>query len=257
MKKLISIFTTVLFAFSLIISFSSCNDSKEQDSKDKDTEYLLRIKSEVGDNYDITFLVEMGGAMEMNMEMNFFSKVLSVDGDETDFKMGFTKAKMSMSMQGETINYDSENPYESEQSTAMHSEIKDLFGAELGMTMDSKGKVLKEYGFEDLGADFAGQMGFANVEYPEHALKIGDSFDYSIREEGMAMDATYTLTNVSDSEYTLSITGDIVGEGSGEVTGEIILFRECGMPKTSNLKMEMDVMGQKMDMTLSLNTSKR
>lgn len=257
MKKLISIFTTVLFAFSLIISFSSCNDSKEQGSKDKDTEYLLRIQSEVGDNYDITFGMEMWGPMEMSIEMNFFQKVLSVDRDETDFKMGFTKAKMSMSLNGIIINYDSENPYESEASAAMHSEIKAMFSAELGMTTDSKGKVLKEYGFEDLGDEFTSQMGFTNVEYPEHALKIGDSFDHSIREKGMSMDATYTLTNVSDSEYTLSITGDIAGEASGEVTGEIILFRECGMPKTVNFEMEMDVMGKKMDMTLSLNTSKR
>jgi len=257
MKKLISIFTTVLFAFSLIISFSSCNDSKEQGSKDKDTEYLLRIKSEVGDNYDFTFVMKMGGAMEMSMEMDFWQKIISADADEIECKMGYETAKMSMSINGETINYDSENPYESEQSAAMHSEIKAMFGAELGMTMDSKGKVLKESGFEDLGDDFTAQMGFTNVEYPEHALKIGDSFDYSVREEGMAMDATYTLTNVSDSEYTLSITGDIVGETTGEVTGEMILFRECGMAKASNLKIEMDVMGQKMDMTLSLNTSKR
>ena len=249
MKKFNCLFGILLFT--TFTFFASCSGEKEN-NQDKETTHLLRFSPQDGDNYDISFVMNMEGLMDMSMGMECFQKVLSVDGDEIDFKIGYDKATMSMSMMGEDINYDSDNPYENEVTSEMHKEISPLFSADLRMTMDSRGKILKESGYELLGGDFGSQMGLTNVEYPEHALNIGDSFDFSVLEEGMSMDATYTLIDVSDSEYILSITGELVGEASGKVTGKMILFRECGMPKTVNLQIEMDIEGQKMNMILSL-----
>ena len=86
MKKFNCLFGILLFT--TFTFFASCSGEKENNQdKDKETTHLLRFSPQDGDNYDISFVMNMEGLMDMSMGMECFQKVLSVDGDEIDFKM--------------------------------------------------------------------------------------------------------------------------------------------------------------------------
>ena len=234
-------------------------EQSNNESENNNEEYLIRVQPDVGDYYYGSFNIVMSGPMSVNMEMDFWQDFISVDRGQIECKMGFKSAKIRMEMGGNEVNYDSDNPYANEASTAMHAEMAPLFSADGGMIMDDKGKVLKEYGWEELGDDnFSNQMGLTNVEYPEEAMKIGDSFNYSTNEEeGMTMNATYTLDDVSLSEYVFTISGEVFGNASGKVIGGMIIYRESGMPKSAYLDMDLSGGGESMNMTVSIEASKR
>ena len=238
----------------------SLNDKIEKsnnESGNNNEEYLIRMRPELGDYYDGSYYIVTSGSISMNMEMDFWQDFISVDRDQIECKMGFKSAKMRMEFGGDEINYDSDNPYANETSTAMHAELAPLFSADLGMIMDNKGKILREYGFESLGDNFSNQMGLTSVEYPDEAMKIGDSFNYTTKEEGMSLSSTYTLHDVSSSEYMFTISGKAFGDASGDVRGEMIIYRECGMPKSAYLDMNLSEGGELINMTVSVQNSKR
>ena len=274
MKKINYLFGAILISSTITLFSFIKGDSEEEsqlvnefildrsaDKDDKNEGYLIRFQPDLGGYYDGSFqLVMTGRLMSMDMELGFWQEIVLVDSDQIESKMGFQSAKMNISMMGETVYYDSDNPYANEGSKEIHAQMVKSFSADLGIIMDSRGKVLKEYGWEDLSDDNQSNMmrGLTGMVYPEEPMNIGDSFDHKTEERGLLMDATYTLDNVSKSEYIFSVNGELKeGPSSGKVTGEIVVYRECGMTKSAILNMNMSTMGESIDMTVSFDTFKK
>ena len=104
------------------------------------------------------------------------------------------------------------------------------------------------------------QMESMFVEYPEEALKIGDSFDVQLDNEGMSIAAVYTLTGVTVTEYILSVNGDISSSDelpvTGTMKGTFNLFRECGMVMSGDLTMEMEALGENITIKMLMESTK-
>ncbi len=152
----------------------------------------------------------------------------------------------------------------------MHEQLEPFFSARLEQKMSDRGKIIKAPDFESIFSDnpaMQEQMGGMNkqmesmfVEYPEEALKIGDSFDVQLDNEGMSIAAVYTLTGVTVTEYILSVNGDISSSDelpvTGTMKGTFNLFRECGMVMSGDLTMEMEALGENITIKMLMESTK-
>jgi len=275
MKKLI----TMLFTMTIVISltaqnngfnFNKTNDYSQKERKTIDTTHLLRVTPQEGDHYDFNFSVSMTGPMSMDMGMGVTYDILSVDNNEINMTIAFTSISMDMSMEGESISYDSKNPGGSAFANLMHEQLGPMFSASLEATMSDRGKTITAAdvasifdGNPDMQKHMEGmntQMESMFVEYPEEALKIGESFEVTLDKDDTSMDATYTLTDVTETEYILSVNADISGSSdaimTGSMKGTLHVLRECGMVMSGDITIEMETSGTNMAMELLIETKK-
>ncbi len=232
-----------------------------------DRGYLLSFTPEEGDHYDFNFSVSMTG---LYIGLGATYDILSINNNEIDIAMEFTSMSMDMNISGESMSYDSRNPGGSLYGELMHEQLEPFFSARLEQKMSDRGKIIKAPDFESIFSDnpaMQEQMGGMNkqmesmfVEYPEEALKIGDSFDVQLDNEGMSIAAVYTLTGVTVTEYILSVNGDISSSDelpvTGTMKGTFNLFRECGMVMSGDLTMEMEALGENITIKMLMESTK-
>ncbi len=235
-----------------------------------DRDHLLRYNVEDGDSYNLTFTMSMEGLLTIEMNMGSTLDIISTNDNEIVTRTSFNSISMDMSMSGESVSYDSRNPYGSEFSNLMHKNISPMLSAKLETTINDRGRVLKAPDLASIFdnnpnlqaqmSDMTKQMENMFVEYPEEALKIGDSFDVQLDNEGMSIAAVYTLTGVTVTEYILSVNGDIASSDelavTGTMTGTQTFFRESCMPKSSDMTVRMEVSGMTMTMETSMEVEK-
>jgi hypothetical protein len=153
----------------------------------------------------------------------------------------------------------------------MHEQLEPFFSARLEQKMSDRGKIIKAPDFESIFSDnpaMQEQMGGMNkqmesmfVEYPEKALKIGESFNYGLKNDEVTYTSVLTLTEVTDTEYIFKITGDVSASSGGQdvtgtMTGTQTFFRESCMPKSSDMTVRMEVSGMTMTMETSMEVEK-
>jgi len=235
-----------------------------------DRDHLLRYNVEDGDSYNLTFTMSMEGLLTIEMNMGSTLDIISTNDNEIVTRTSFNSISMDMSMSGESVSYDSRNPYGSEFSNLMHKNISPMLSAKLETTINDRGRVLKAPDLASIFdnnpnlqaqmSDMTKQMENMFVEYPEEALKIGDSFDVQLDNEGMSIAAVYTLTGVTVTEYILSVNGDISSSDelpvTGTMKGTFNLFRECGMVMSGDLTMEMEALGENITIKMLMESTK-
>ena len=268
MKKFNCLFGILLF--STFTFFASCSGEKKN-NKDKDTTHLLRVTPQEGDHYDFNFSVSMTDPMSMDIGMGATYDILSVDNNEINMTIAFTSTSMDMSIEGESISYDSRNPGGSEFANLMHEQLGPMFSTSLEATISDRGKTIKAPDFASLFAgnpDMQKQMGDMNyqmetmfVEYPEEALKIGESFEVTLDKDGVSTDAVYTLTDVTKTEYILSLNADLSGLSeskpiTGTMKGTLHVLIECGMTMSGDITIDMETEGINMTLKLLMKTKK-
>ena len=236
-----------------------------------DRDHLLRYNVEDGDSYNLTFTMSMEGLLTIEMNMGSTLDIISTNDNEIVTRTSFNSISMDMSMSGESVSYDSRNPGGSEFSNTMHKLLSPMLSAKLETTFNDRGSVLKAPDFAsifdnnpDLQAqmsDMTKQMENMFVEYPEKALKIGESFNYGLKNDEVTYTSVLTLTEVTDTEYIFKITGDVSASSGGQdvtgtMTGTQTFFRESCMPKSSDMTVRMEVSGMTMTMETSMEVEK-
>ena len=236
-----------------------------------DRDYLLRYNVEEGDSYNLNITIAMEGPLSMEMNMGGASDIISTNDNEIVMETSINSISMDMSVSGERFSYDSRNPYGSEFSNLMHKNISPMLSAKLETTINDRGRVLKAPDLAsifdnnpNLQAQMSGmtkQMENMFVEYPEKALKIGESFNGGYKDDEVTYTSVLTLTEVTNTEYIFKITGDVSASSGGQdVTGTMkgtqTLFRESCMPKSSDMTVRMEVSGMTMTMETSMEVEK-
>ncbi|MDP7336795.1 MAG: DUF6263 family protein [Candidatus Marinimicrobia bacterium] len=236
-----------------------------------DRDHLLRYNVEDGDSYNLTFTMSMEGLLTIEMNMGSTLDIISTNDNEIVTRTSFNSISMDMSMSGESVSYDSRNPGGSEFSNTMHKLLSPMLSAKLETTFNDRGSVLKAPDFAsifdnnpDLQAqmsDMTKQMENMFVEYPEKALKIGESFNYGLKNDEVTYTSVLTLTEVTDTEYIFKITGDVSASSGGQdvtgtMTGTQTFFRESCMPKSTDTTVEMEVSGMTWTIESSMEMEK-
>ena len=272
MKENINNLTAALIIICItVLSYNYINTEKKEINEDKDTTHLLRFTPQNGDRYDFDFSVSMTDPVSVDMGMELTYYVLSIDNNEIDMAIEYTNMSMDMSMGVESFSYDSRNPGGSEFSDFMHEQLRTMFSSQIECTVSDRGKTIKAPDFAslfDVNPDMQKQMEDMNyqmesmfVEYPEKALKIGDSFDIQLDKKDMDMDAVYTLMDVTETEYILSFNADLSGLSeerpiTGTMKGTLHVLRECGMTMSGDIIMDMETEGMNMTLKLLMEAKK-
>ena len=254
----------ILFLTTFLLMSSTSNLRAQE-------KYLLRFTPKQGDYYK----VEIGMVMESKevMSCGAIFDIISVNNNiEMDIKYNY------FTMNDGDMNYDSRISDGSELSDFMNKFMSPLFTNSLRYIMDDKGKILKEpdllllfdineFPYSEMTPEMIdemiGDMAMGSdmlVQYPEDALKIGESFNWDLEEDGLSYDAVYTLNSVTDTSYLFKITGDISGETEGNqvtgtIAGEMKLFRD-GFPSDVRMTLDMTVGGENLSMIMSCDVEK-
>lgn len=248
----------------------------------------LKYDLKKGDYYqwemNIDQVIDMnvqGQDMSMTQKLKFFTgvNVLEEYDDSIRIEQKIERVKMDQQVMGMNINYDSDNPSTSDPMAAqMDQMFKSFIGEPIIIVLDKLGNTLRT----DLGKladnqEFARNAGSSAqfVVFPEKTLKVGDSWEDSIKplvETGINTQVKYTLLNVESGIATLKFEGKVTTEEgseqgmkmSGKQEGKIKIEVKSGWTDSSDIEQNMDmeinqggmVMPAKVKGTVSMKTNR-
>ena len=212
---------------------------------------LLRLNYNKGDKYIMTMdMTQDMSVMVMKMKMDMSIEILEVVDDI--YKTEMQIKKISMDMNG--MSYDSDKG--DEELDVMGKQMKAQFDPMLEMLITSKTNNLGEVLEMKIEPDIAGANQFTNqsgsVIYPEHAVKVGDTWDFEKDSEGMKMSFIYTVRSIEKDRVFLDVSGEISSLAEGTINGNIEIDREKGIPLKSSIVMDMTVSGQNIKSSIIL-----
>ena len=236
--------------------------------------YNLKKGSKYQSTMDMTQDVDMevqGQSMVMNSEMNFEFDytVTDVRADSFDLQTVINAIKMKQSVMGMDIIYDSKdtstynNPMV---GTKISDEMNKLIGAAITTTNSVNGNVGKvDMGTLDKDNDIARNMksSFSQATYPDHKVKVGDSWTNDITTTGMAdmtMHMKYTLTKFNRKQAFINVEAtiespDVTAKLKGTMSGEMTVDRKTGWVVHStfdqDFEMQMEQQGMSFPATIS------
>lgn len=227
-----------------------------------------------------THSVTSAMGQDMQTEMNISSTYnLSVDNAATsqyDLTGTLIKMKMSMSMMGQQMEYDSDKP---DASNPMAEGVNQVLNKPQSIKIDQQGKILAAVTSSEDMSPILQQLASTGAGSKEAFLavspnlKAGDTFqtDNSDSATGTQTTLKYTVKSISGNMATLSFTGKMktnktietqgmqvntVSEGT--VDGETVVDMKTGVIQTtkSNVKSTgtVNAMGQEMPITADVNT---
>lgn len=208
----------------------------------------LRLKPQQGKTYTVTTKANLMMMMEVqgqtmnqtqNMETRQTFTPTSVTDRETVMESQIEGLKMTMSVMGQKLEYDSDHPEKT--SPMLAGQTKEMDEAIKKMATckyDAMGNVV-----DSLGLDMS-QLGAAIIELPEKEVSVGSTWSFSKNQSinGMDMKAnyTYTVTAISKKSVDVNVSGKIEGTGVGEIngtyTGTASINPQTGLVNTSSMK---------------------
>jgi hypothetical protein len=230
-----------------------------------------RYHSTMDMNQDIDMEVQ-GQTMTVSNKMGFeFSYMVSkVEADSFELKTTIDVVTMNQSVMGMDIVYDSRDSSTFNNAmvgTKISDEMNKLIGATITTTLSKNGNT----GSVDLGAldkdnNIARNMktSFSQAVYPDHKVKIGDSWNYDVNTSGitnMTMHMKYTLTKITRKQAFISVEGtidspdDSDSQLKGTLSGEMTVDRKTGWTTHSSFdqdfEMQMEQQGMSFPATIS------
>ena len=248
-------------------------------------QFTLRVKLKEGDSYKYHFnatqqinQVIMGNAVDMTQKMGMRLRNDVVDVNDRGYEIKITYERVSISQQGPmgAQGYDSDATSDPDTINPMFLGFAAMVDMNLIVKMDRLGKVYEIEGTEAMLdamiAKYADQgiptdemremlevqfndesmqheMERLMTVFPEHALKIGDSWTHSGTGQTamfpMSMDNTYTLIEEKNGKLKIDIDSDIksadldpaaqqgmnmIVEINGSQTGTLLLDQATGIP---------------------------
>ena len=169
--------------------------------------------------------------------------------------------KMTMSVMGQKLEYDSDHPEKT--SPMLAGQTKD-FEASLKkpatVTYDALGNVI-----DSLNLDMS-QLGAAILQFPENELSVGSQWtsnkDQSVSGTEISVDYTYTVTAISKKSVDVNIAGTVKGSTddiSGNYQGTASINPQTGLVMNSTMKSNMSMtiseQGLSIPVTMVVNTT--
>jgi len=226
----------------------------------------LKYNVKAGDQYDYNMVTDQditvdanGQTMAINQKIEFklLSAIKDVTRDSLKVESQIKRIKMTQSMFGMQLVYDSDDPATAQ--NPMLAKIAETMGAMVdksySVVMDKKGNILRINMNElvesdDLANNLSSGMQFGT--YPDHKIKVGESWEKEIsplKTSDMKVIMKYTLLKVAGKKATLGIEGTITAntiEGNdmkmtGTQTGEMIVNTETGWLIESKIDQEIQM----------------
>lgn len=264
-NKLLMILAMMLLPGFLLTSFAQKSIQLKYNVKNGD-----RYKSNMTMDQDITMEVQ-GQSMVLNQSMNFdFSYLVSaVAADSFDLKTTIDAISMKQTVMGMEIVYDSKdtstynNPIV---GTKVSDEMNKLIGVGITTTMSTNGNVGSvDLGSIDTDSQIAGNMksSFSQAVYPDHKIKVGESWSNDISTKGLAemnVHMTYTLNKVTRKQAEIGVSGTIDSPDAdaklkGTITGNMTVDRKTGWVIHSTFDQDFDLQMEQNGMSFPASVS--
>lgn len=223
---------------------------------------LLRLKYNKGDQYLVKMAINQdmgGGAMLVNMGMDMKIDVKDAKDGVYDTEMSF--ARMSMDMNGQGMNVkvatDSKDEDLDEQGKMMKVQMAPALEMVIGAKVDDRGKTSDMKIIKGTGDIEQFKQSNNSVEYPEKAVKVGDTWVEEKENKGMIMKYTYKVESITSSDVILAVGGEVSGAATGTFKGKMDINRDNGIPKDGEIKMDFQMMGQEVKMNINFTYEKQ
>lgn len=185
------------------------------------------------------------------METEF--EVTSIKNEAINFKTNVARIMTEMKMSNEVEKYDSNKSVSSmnNDQREMHNDFKDILDAQFHLIIDTKGKVVKSFHFEDGRLYNEPVIDIKNyfLSFPNGKVGIGstwtDEKDNAVT--GQITKSTYTIDAITASEIIISIRSEIPGItgmlGANTATGNYTLDKATCKLIKGTLNMDLQTGG--------------
>ena len=239
----------------------------------------LKYDVNAGDKYEYKLEIDQdivfdagGQTMALDQLMNFrmTSNIDEKTGNEYIISTTVNAIKMTQSIFGMQITYDSEDPNSMQNPMAakIGEEMNNIIGSDYTMTMDERGHVTNvdasDVSNDELINNISSGSNFAI--YKEGSVSVGETWDGDVTpldNSDMKVAMKYTLLKVSSKEALLGLNGTITANSiddqemkmNGTMTGEMTVDVNTGwlIESVLNQEIELDIEqnGQKFPATIS------
>lgn len=254
MKKFNLITVSIAMFFMVNLSFSQKSITLKYNLQENDQyNYITETDQSISMETDGVPMI-----IEMKLYMEMLYKILDKTSERNTIEGQINRVKMTQSIFGMNINYDSNDSTADPMLAKMDEEFQKILKKPFDMTMDHEGKInnldLSNIGDNnDLASNFNSGTSFA--VFPKNSIKIGESWNADIEpaaKSDMRYTVKYTLVKIENNEATISIEAVIsanqVEEVSlnleGTMNGEMIVDTKSGWLieslLTQNLKMDLE-----------------
>ncbi len=230
----------------------------------------LRLKPQQDKTYTITsksntmMMMEVQGqtvnqSQGMEFRQTFTPK--NVTDKETLIETQVEAIKMSMSVMGQKLEYDSEQPEKTspmlaDQTQELAASIKQL----ATVKYDALGNVI-----DSLDLDMS-QLGAVILQFPESEVGVGSKWSFSKEQNVSGTDInvnyTYTVTAITKKSVEVTIAGVVKGitdDISGSYEGTASINPQTGLVTSSSMKnnisMTLSQQGLSIPVTMIVNTT--
>ena len=244
----------------VVLTFSFAGNSWAQ--KKIELKYNLNkgdsFSYDINMDNDISFEAN-GQTMTMDQSMTFEldQNISDVTADSIKLSGQITRVKMTQSIFGMQITYDSDDPSSTENPMAakLGQELAKVLNKPFKMSMDHKGHLgdMEFSGIEG-NDDIANNInsGSQYATYPDGKIAVGDSWESDIKpvsNSEMKYHVVYTLLKVSGKHAILGINGTITSNEvngqemrlDGTMKGEMTIDTKTGWLVKSTIDQEMEI----------------
>lgn len=216
---------------------------------------LLRVNYTAGDTYKVELKTnqDMGAMMNLDMTM-YMDFVVGEKGPETTrISTKATRVVSETTQQGITTKFDSNTKEEDLDAAGkmMKTQMGAIIGQEVSYDVDELGKT------SNISSSLVGAGDMNSIEYPKEAVALGFSWKSSKSNNGVTMDLTYKVKEISSEFVYLEMSGTTSGVATGDVNGLMQIERSTGTVLNSEMEMNSTVMGQTMKTTVSVKMIKQ
>jgi len=244
------------------------------------TALLAVASSAQGQSVLLRLAPEEGLVSRYVLEMENYMNAPMVSSDEPMMVAEVYTTQTVAGVEGDVVEYEvvtDSADFRSPAMPMMQQNMPDITGQVQTMKMDTRGRLVEIPGADTLPAEaqqVLNRMNGFGLELPENEVSPGDTWNAHIETEtpagggemNMSMDITYRLVGVTSGMATIDfegpltmsgIQGGMSMEGSGTMSGTMVLDVERGRLASTDTQMEFDMGMQGMTMTMSQTMNMR
>lgn len=207
----------------------------------------------------VTMKMDIDGEQSMIMDMATKSTITAtkLEASNYTFENVTDAIKVDMDAGMMTVSYDSENPSEDPTSAMIGAQFEKMIGKKMIMVTSDKGKLISSEGIEGMENAFD-NMGMT-ATYPDKPVKPGDTWSSEVEAKGVKTSANNKFIGKNADGYQVEAIGEMKDESGtkiGNFNANYTVDPETFFTKTANIKMEMEVQGQKIITEMVMNVTK-
>lgn len=207
----------------------------------------LRLNYKKGDRYETKMKMNQDmGVMVMDMDLTITMKVNEVKEEGYDTENNFTYVSSVINQQGvEKVNYNSNMKEEelSAEAKEFREKTKSLLETTMFITVSKIGesKLVKTEPVVTSMDQVSNQMN--TTVYPKEAVSVGSSWTSTQDSQGMKMNLTYTVKEITKEKVLATINGKMDILPDAKIIGDIEIDRATGVPVRTSININVSSMG--------------